>query len=122
MVLPCPFLRFRWPSVSYLLEHGGLLHELVGFEQCGERLLLPERRLEVDVFGPVEARPDGASAVGFLQGETLKELPPLIQGSAFLAEAETPFFFQAPNLQPVPLQDGPRFIVENVGLTARELN
>ena len=122
MGFPCPSLRFRWPSVSYLLEHSGLHHELISFEQCGERLLLADRRLEVDVFGPVEARPDGASAVGFFHDETLKEFPPLIQRSAFLAEAETPFFFQAPNLQPVPLQDSPRFIFEKVGLTAGELD
>src|SRR5215207_4869184 len=122
MRLPCPSLRFCRPPVSYLLEHSGLDHELVGFEQLGERVLLPERRLQVDVFGPVEARPDGASTVGFFHGETLEEFPPLIQRSALRAEAETSLFFQAPNLQPVPLQDSPRFIFENVGLTAGELD
>src|SRR5215216_469087 len=100
MGFPGPSLRFRRPPVSYLLEHGGLDHKLVGFEQLGEHVLLPERRLQIDVFGPVEACPDGASAVGFFHGETLEKLPRLIQRSAFRADAETPLFFQAPNIPP----------------------
>ena len=88
----CPSVRRQRPIVGHPLQQGRLDHELSDLDKLGQRLLLAQSCVQIDLFRPVEADPYRAAAFSLLIEEPPQRFHP--PGRVGLGgEAEAPFFF-----------------------------